>query len=214
MKPRRVWRSSEAIAASVLEELGFNIVEFHRRVIVEGLDVGEVDIVVERGGVYYAVEVKAGLADVSSIRQAYVNALLLSMKPMVISRGIDEKALKLAEELKVEIITLPDLLIASVDELRDVVREAISSVVNEVVSILGSCNNISDEDYIVIEAIAGTSTFKDAADRLGFDVRELASRISKLRSKGLFYDSKDYRSLRFQAMLMLLCRALMGKNKL
>ncbi|MCE4598676.1 MAG: YraN family protein [Desulfurococcales archaeon] len=212
MKPRRAWRSSEAIAASILEDLGFNIVELHKRISIEGFDVGEVDIIAERDGVYYAVEVKAGMADVSGVRQAYVNALLLSMKPMIVSRGIDEKALKLAEELGVEVITLPDLIIASVDELRDIVRDAMASIIYELLSVLNSCNLINEDDYIIINAIASTPTLHDAANTLGIGVNDVVKRISELRNKGVITGGKDYSSLRLQAMLLILCKIITNKK--
>ena len=39
------WRSSERIAEEILRNLGFEIVEHHKRIVVEGFEIGEVDFV-------------------------------------------------------------------------------------------------------------------------------------------------------------------------
>jgi predicted RecB family endonuclease len=89
------------------------------RIYRNGVEIGEVDILAtDENGVTYAIEVKAGKVDITSIRQAYVNAKLIGARPLIIARGYaDEGARELAKELGVEVILLPDYLFLSVDDL-------------------------------------------------------------------------------------------------
>jgi len=111
----------------LLEELGFKVLETRHRVIVNGVEIGEVDVVAEDGeGTRWAVEVKAGKLDVNGIRQAYVNAVVLGLKPMVVCKGFaDDAARQLAELLGVRVIQLSDVFLVEDEELELVVKEAV-----------------------------------------------------------------------------------------
>jgi predicted RecB family endonuclease len=111
-------RSSESIAANLLQQMGYKVVEMHKKVTINNIEISDVDIVTEKNGIKYAVEVKAGPADVSSIRQIYVNSKLLNMVPMIISRGLaDEKAEELAKELNVIFISVSDQVLTNLGKL-------------------------------------------------------------------------------------------------
>ncbi len=198
------WKGSETIAAAILEELGFKVVETHRQVRIDGVDVSDVDIVAERDGVLYAVEVKAGAADVNAVRQAYVNAQLLGMKPMVIARGADERAIKVAERLGVELLTLPNLLIAGPDELKEIVEEAVWDAIMAVAMIPYKCSQLSSEDLEVLQAVASTETIKDAAERLGVDMSRVARVLDKVRKLGLAPRPKKYSVMKALASLVIM----------
>jgi len=201
-------RVSEEIAARFLEELGFEIVERYRKVLIEGVEVGEVDIVARdrESGELYAVEVKAGRVDVSGIRQAYVNAQLLSMKPMVVCRGFaDDAAMKLANELGVKIVTLSDLALVDPLELYTIVKDAVESSLLEVLEVFTKqLPELSERDMEAIEAIASSETFKDAADRLRMSVEKLAKYIVELRNRGVPLYGRSFREMKVRASLLLI----------
>ncbi|MCE4612907.1 MAG: YraN family protein [Desulfurococcales archaeon] len=214
MKSRRVWRSSEGIASWLLEDLGFSIIEHNKRIILEGLEVGEVDIVAEKDGVLYAVEVKAGRADVGSVKQAYVNASLLKAKPLIIARGADERALAVAEKLGVEVILLPDLLVGGVDEIRAIVREAVVEAILGIARLFVECRELGPEDEELLQAIASNETLGEAAKTLGIDIRTAARRLALLKDRGIPIDtSMPYRYLRLQALALVVCLRLLRRNK-
>ena len=196
------WRSSEALAASLLEDLGYKVVEYHRRLEIDGIEVSDIDIVAERGGSIYAVEVKAGIADVNSIRQAYVNAMLAGMKPLIVSRGVDDRALKVAEKLGVEVLTMPDLLIAGPDELYEIVVEAVWEALVKIASIPLYCDQLS-KDMEVIKAIAMNETINDAARELGVNIEEVSRRIEMLRKLGIIPRPVKYKMVRTLSLFIL-----------
>jgi predicted RecB family endonuclease len=68
-------RSSERIARGVLERLGYKILETNKKITVDEAEAFEVDILaLNPKGEKYCVEVKAGSASVSDIRQVLPTA--------------------------------------------------------------------------------------------------------------------------------------------
>ncbi len=203
---RRLRRASEAVAALLLEDLGYRIVEVRRPLVVGGEEISDIDIVAERDGQLYAVEVKAGSADVGAVRQAYTNAVLAGMKPLIVARGVDDKARAAASRLGVEILVLPDLLLAGYEDLREAVREAVLSVVEEMALSLEAACRAGEEERRALEAIAESMTVQDLADRLGTTVEEAGKLLGRLRRKGLL-PSGSFRVVRLAARISLLaCR--------
>ncbi len=203
---RRAWRASEALAAWLLEGMGFRVLELHRKIVVDGVEVGEIDIVAEKGGQLYAVEVKAGQADVGAVRQAYANAVVAAMKPMVIARGADDSARKLAEKLGVELLITSEIIYAGADEVREIVREAVADALLDLAATLYNCPKLTGEEEDVLRAMAESSTIHEAAERLGLTLGELSARLGQLRDKGVLPRSKSYKALRTAAMLAVICR--------
>lgn len=198
-------RSSESIAASALESMGFSVLELHRKVIVDGVEVSDIDIVAERGGVTYAVEVKAGMADVSSVRQAYVNSVLTGMRPLIVARGFsDEAARAVASRLGVEVITLSDELVVQPDELREIVVDAVEEALERVTLPLSYCGSLSDEEVRVVRSIASAEDFAAAARGLGMTPEELGREVERLRRRGVL-PRGDFRSMRLASRLLALC---------
>ncbi len=186
MAGRRAWRNSEEIAARILEKAGFSVVDFHVPVIEEGIEVGEIDIVAKKDGEEYAIEVKAGMADINAVRQAYVNAVIAGLKPMIIARGADEAARKLAEKLGVSLIVLPDVVVSSTDDIKEIVEEAVEQALTDLLEPLLRCREIGDDDRKVLEALAmSQGGFRNAAEYLGLSVEEFAKRVERLRKSGL-----------------------------
>ncbi len=182
------WRSSERIAEEVLRRLGFEVIEHHKRIIIDGFEVGEVDFVARhRNGELYAVEVKAGKIDITGLRQAYVNAKLVGMKPMVICKGFaDDSARELAKVLGIEVVQLSDLLLVEDEELETIVREAVEEAFSEYLEMLLLEKPALKEHHLrVLEAIAQSSSISEAAEKLGIDVQDVTKILSELRSQGV-----------------------------
>lgn len=201
---KSAWRASELLARHVLEELGYRILEVHKRILLGESEVGEVDVLAEKGGRLYAVEVKAGLVDPSGVRQAYVNALLLNASPLIVARGADEGARILAERLGVELLILPDAVYAGIDDLYLAVREAVFDAVWELLSVFDRCGELAEGDLEILRALSGGETIRDAAETLGASEEEVARMIAGLRRRGLV-PRGNYRMVRLAARLLLLC---------
>jgi len=182
------WRSSERIAEEILRNLGFEIVEHHKRIVVEGFEIGEVDFVARsKDGILYAVEVKAGKIDITGLRQAYVNAVLLNMKPLVICKGFaDDSARELAKTLGIEVVQLSEFLVTEDEELETIVREAVEDALAEYVEMLLFSPPPLKKDYAkVLEAVSKASSPNEAAEYLGIDVHELMKTLSEMRNAGV-----------------------------
>ncbi|MGC9209976.1 MAG: recombinase RecB [Acidilobus sp.] len=204
-------RESEEIAARFLEGLGFNIVELRRKVVVDGVEVSDIDIVAEKDGVSYAVEVKAGYVDVSSVRQAYVNSVLTGMRPLIVARGFsDESAVAVAKRLGVQVLTLPDQLYAQPDELFDVVEGAVEDALERVTRPLAFCGRLDAERLRVLKAIASSEDFTSAAKDLGLRPEELGRLMEGMREEGLI-PRGSFQAAKVASRLLLLCQALIGQ---
>ncbi len=197
---------AQELAERVLSSQGFDILERNKKIVIEGFEVGEVDlIVVDRvSGEEFAVEVKASSIDVSGVRQAYVNAMLLGMKPMVVARCFaDEAAKVLAEKLGVKVILLNELFLVDPFELESIVEEAVEKALDTFLEIALSAHKLSEDELKILEAIATSETFVDAAKKVGVNVGRLASVLGKLREKIPLGVGK-YSSIRLRAKLALL----------
>ncbi len=182
------WHSSERIAQRLLEEMGFTILETHRKIVVNNVEVGEVDIIArDSEGNTYAVEVKAGKLDVTGLRQAYVNAILLGMKPLVVCKGFaDDAARELADRLDVKVIQLSDVFLVENEELEIVVREAVEDALSSFFElILEPPPALRDDQKRIIETLAYTPSLHDAASRLDIPLETLLKSIDELRSRGI-----------------------------
>lgn len=165
----------EAFVADLLPSLGLTPLAFRYKIIKEGVEVGEVDILArDDSGKLYAVEVKAGRIDVSGVRQAYVNALLAGARPLVVARGYaDDAARKLAEELGVEVFLLPDFVFLSIDDL---VNAFYLAFVRAFASALSALADMGDE---IAEALAECPDFNCFCSK----VRECEDVIKKLTKR-------------------------------
>ncbi|MEM0365952.1 MAG: restriction endonuclease, SacI family [Acidilobaceae archaeon] len=208
MSSKRVWRASEALAISYLESQGFNIFDVHRKLIVDGVEVSDLDIVAEKDGVVYAVEVKAGNISVDDLRQAYVNAKLAGLKPMIIGRGVaDDRVEVVARELGVHLNILPDIIVASVNELREAVYEAVYSAINDILSHLTVCVKLTEEDNRLLSIIASGENIADIAGKAGISEKEVVSIIARLVDKGILPKGSPLKTLILLARIIAItCR--------
>lgn len=204
---RRRWLSSERIAQEVLETIGFKVLEVRKKIVLNGIEVGEVDAVaVDENGDLYAVEVKAGKADVAGVRQAYINALLLNAKPIIVCKGFaDDAAKELAEKLGVRVVQLSDVFLVESEELNIIVREVIEETLTEYLEMFYGFNpNIKPEFLEILQAIHSTSTADEAAEKLGIDIATLMKKIDDLRKIGVIPKwAKKYSSIKRIAQLII-----------
>ncbi|MEM1612202.1 MAG: recombinase RecB [Desulfurococcaceae archaeon] len=188
LSPRRKWIASEKIALGVLEELGYRVLEVGKKIELGGVEVGEIDVIVaDSAGELYAVEVKAGKIDVSGIRQAYVNALLVGTRPMVVCKGFADDAAKgLAERLGVRVIQLSDVFLVESEEIYTIVREVIEETLTDYLEVFyGYSPQLKPEHFEILNAIYTSTTVDEAAEKLGVDVSVFAKRIEELKKQNI-----------------------------
>lgn len=207
MSAKRKWLASERIALALLEDLGYRVLETRKRINLNGVDVGEVDaIVTDENSNVYAVEVKAGRIDITGIRQAYINAILLNAKPMIICKGFaDEAARELASKLNVRMVQLSDVFIVESEELNIVVREVIEETLTEYLELFYSYSpNIKSEHLEILNAIYLSSTMDEAAEKIGLDVSSFSKKLEELKRMGIIPKwAKKYSSIKRIAQILL-----------
>ena len=199
-------RSSERIAEELLRKLGYTVIEKHKRIIIRGVEVGEVDLVArDPEGETYAVEVKAGRLDVGGIRQSYTNAMLLGLKPLVVCKAFaDDAARELAMELNVKVIEASDYYLVSAEELEVIVGNTVRRVMDEYMSLmLTPTSKLGVEELRIFEAVAKSSSPAEAARTLNMSIEELLSRIKSLVDKGAIPKyCRRYRELKKYALIV------------
>ncbi len=207
-------RASEDIATAVLEEMGYRIIGKRQPVVVEGEQVSDIDLVVEKDGVKYAVEVKAGYVDVGGVRQAYVNALLTGMKPLIVARGFSGRdAEVLAEKLGVEVVLLSDVFLTDAAELAAVVEAAVAEALTRALSSILSGKEPSPEDIKYLEVIANSDSIASAAEALGVGIEDVGKAIARLKKSGVLYPlGRGYEGIRNGALATLIRLKLAGKG--
>jgi len=187
-------RSSLSAAKSILRSRGFEIRAELVPVKVGGYEVSDVDLLAEKENYLYAVEVKNGKLDIGGVRQAYVNALLLNSKPLIVCRGFSDAAAEaLAKELGIEVIVLDDLMISDPEELRSILREELRSALMEVLPSILYPPELDERDIEVLRAIAKSSDFLEAASQLGITPDKLGNLLKDMRIRGKIPRwAKDY----------------------
>ncbi len=211
------WKASERIAYELLVSQGFKVLEKHKKILINNTEVGEVDFIVEdRNGERYAAEVKAGKVDITGIRQAYVNALLLKMKPLIICKGYaDDNAKELARELGVKVIQLSDIFLVESEELEIIVREVVEDVlINYLTYMISEPPQLTKEYEGIIEAILASPNPHEASRRLKTDVDALFKKIDELRRLGIVPRwAKKYTSIKNSLQLLKVKKELFGLMK-
>jgi len=199
--------SSERIARSVLKKIGFQILEKNKKVVLDGAQVFEVDLIAkDEGGIVYCVEVKAGKIGVSDVRQAYANAKVLGLKPLIVCKGYADKATEaLAKELDVKVLLFPEYyLLVEPEDLDYIVREAVKDVLEEYGLVnLASFDNVTKRDLKVLKALSENDSFEGCSKSLGVSLESLGEHLAKLREKGVIRKSDGYEGVRRQAKRIL-----------
>lgn len=194
--------TAEDVAASLLENLGYSILERRRQVVVGGVKIAEIDLIAkDPDGNVFAVEVKSGKASVTDVRQVYSNSKLIGAKPLLICRGFsDSSAISLAGEFDVRYLLLPEYYLFTLEDFKEIAKELVYDILTLYFSL--KVENVAEDDERIIEVITSSREFSEAARRLGFSEEELGKRISEL---GFFKFSDDgsFKYLRLQAFLIL-----------
>ncbi len=198
-------KSSLEVAKGILRDKGFEILAENNPIKISGIQISDVDLLAKKNGELYAVEVKSGRVDVGGLRQAYVNALLLKAKPMVVCRGFsDPSAEALAEELGVDVIELEDLFISDPQELRTLIREEVRSVLIEVLPSILRPPRLTEEDKVVLKILSESENFFDAAKRLKLTTEDLGRKLGEMRKEGVIPRwTKDYSQIREWASMLI-----------
>lgn len=204
---KKKWISSERIAHEILENLGYRVIETRKKIVINGVEVGEIDVVAtDSSGNIYAVEIKAGRTDVTGVRQAYVNALLLNAKPLVISKGFaDDAAKELAEKLGVQTVQLSDIFLVESEELNMIVKDAVEETLADYFELFyGFSPNIKPEHIELFNAICTTSSLAEAAEKLGIDIQSLTKKLDELKRAGVIPRwARRYNSIKRVAQILI-----------
>ncbi len=203
---RRRWLASERIAFKILEERGFNIVETHKKLLIDGIEVGEVDaIAIGPDGERYVVEVKAGRLDVHGVRQVYTAAELLEAKPLVVAKGFaDDAAKKLAEKLGINVIELEDVFLVDAEELENIVYGTVVEATAEILRLILSPPPVPPHHIERLKAIASSDSAAEAAKRLGVRISELRETLVFLKQLTPLARRGGWRGISLAARLLLL----------
>mgnify|MGYP000029316325 CR=1 FL=1 len=198
LSPKQKWRSSENIAIGILAKLGYNVVASHYKIIEEGIEIGEIDFLAEKEGELYAIEVKAGRADITSIRQIYVNSQLINAKPLIIARGYaDEAAEKLAQKLNVNLIPFSEYITIETEELDVIIGTAITRSLEHLLDLVFSEIKMPPEYIDIAKTIAETNNIIEAAKKLNLSIKDLTRKLREMKEKNIIPKHvRDYRTIK------------------
>ncbi len=198
-------KSSLKVAKGILRNKGFEILAENKPIKIEGFQVSDVDLLARKDGELYAIEVKSGRLDIGGLRQAYVNALLLKAKPLVVCRGFSDPSAKaLAEELDVEVMELEDLFVSDPQELRTLIREEVRSTLIEVLPSILRPPRLTEEDIVILKSLSESESFFDAAEKLKLTPEDLGRKLGKMRREGVIPRwTRDYSQVREWASMII-----------
>ncbi|MCX8183448.1 MAG: YraN family protein [Crenarchaeota archaeon] len=192
---------AEDVAVSILEKLGYTVLEKRKPIVVGGVKIAEIDLVArDREGDVLAVEVKSGKASVTDVRQVFSNSRLLKVKPLLVCKGFsDASALSLASELGVRYILLPEYYLLTFEDFKEVSKE----VIHDLLALYFSTEirEISSEEEKIIEAIACSNSFTEASERLNVSEEEFGRMVSSMNIFRLS-DRQSFNQLRLRAILV------------
>ena len=201
VKPRVKGKSSERIAEAILDRLGYKILESNKKIAVNDIEAFEVDFIVKDSrGSKYNVEVKAGRASVSDLRQIYADSKILDLRPMIVCRDLADNAAKaVSEELKIKVLKFSEYyMLLEPEELETIVRSVMRDVLNEYgLHPILPIDAIERSDIKILEKVAGSSTMNEAAEELNLNAESLGMKFGEMRRKGILpKQPQDYEALR------------------
>lgn len=193
--------STEDVAISILESLGYSILERRKQIVVNNVKVAEIDVVAkDQDGNLLAVEVKSGKASVTDIRQVFSNSKLINAKPLLICKGFsDSSAISLASELGISYLLLPEYYLFTFEDFKEIAKDIIYDFLLLYLSL--DASSLSEEDRKIIKAIASSNTFTEAATKLNTSEENLRKMVMDL---GIFKIKEKYNFsyLKLQALLI------------
>ncbi len=190
--------SAERIARRMLESKGYAIIATNYKISSKGENIGEIDIIAEKDGEKYAIEVKSGKASLSSIRQAYANAKLAGFKPLLICKKSDEATKEAAKKLGVEILEFSEYhLLLEPEELESIVKNCMEEVMEKYGYMPYAF--MSNSDIKFFKVIAEAESIEDALKKLKMSEKKFGEKLARLSKKGVmpsrplsFMDLKKY----------------------
>lgn len=169
----------------MLDSMGFAILEANHEVQSEGETIAEIDILAEKEGQHYAVEVKAGRANLSSVRQAYANAQLAGMWPMLICKKAGEAVRESAAQLNVSLMEFSEYhLLLEPEELEAIVKTCMEEVMEQY-GFLPYNVSLDDQERVVLQALATAGDFHQAATHLDMSDHQLGQELARLSDTGV-----------------------------
>ncbi len=195
----------------MLESRGFSIVATNYKISSGGENIAEVDIVAEKDGRKYAVEVKSGKANLTAIRQAYANAKLAGYKPMLICKKMDEASMEAAKQLGVEVMEISEYhLLLEPEELEGIVKKCMEEVMEEYGFI--PVFKLDKKTRKIMKAIAKSDNFSQAAKKLKMEEEEMMKKLGEISRKGFFpVRSMSFRELKRYSISILARNEMMEK---
>jgi predicted RecB family endonuclease len=199
--------NTEDIAISILESLGYSILERRKQVVINNVKVAEIDIVAkDQEGNLLAVEVKSGKASVTDIRQVFSNSKLINAKPLLICKGFsDSSAISLASELEIPYLLLPEYYLFTFEDFKEIAKEVVYDLLSLYLSL--EVSSISEEDRKIIKAIAASTKLNTSEENLRkaivslglFKLKEKYN-FSYLKLQALLIDDKINETKRFESI--------------
>ncbi len=169
----------------MLDSMGYAIIEANHELHSKGETIAEIDILAEKDGVRYAVEVKAGRANLSSVRQAYANAQLAGMQPMLICKKADDAVRESAAQLDVSIIAFSEYhLLLEPEELESIIKTCMEETMEQY-GFLPYNVSLDERDRKVLHALATTGDFAAAAKKLDMNDDELGRELTRLSDRSV-----------------------------
>jgi predicted RecB family endonuclease len=154
---KRREKASVKTAVKLLKNKGYIIEETGVKVERNGMEIGEIDILAkDKEGNCIAVEVKSGYADITAVRQAYVNAKITGCKPLIVARSYSNKdVFELAEELGVDILFLDDMFTVDPIELKVFIDESMDSLLISHMDLENCITQLDSESEYYLRLLAG-----------------------------------------------------------
>jgi len=203
--------SSERIAKRLLESRGFNVLSTNKAIMDGEEKVAEVDIIAENSkGEKYAVEVKSGKGDVSSIRQAYANAKLCGYKPLLVCKGYaDDAVRKAALKLDVKVVELSEYyLLLEPEELESIIKKCVEEVF-ETHGFLPYSVEVNEKDRELLKMISTAKDYDEAVKKIKVTRKEFGKKIEDLTRRGIL----PSRSLSFRD-LKRCCSSILARSEI
>lgn len=192
----------EDLAGEILTSMGFNIVEKRKRLKSGNIDIAEIDLLAEKDGDLYAVEVKAGRASTTDVRQAYSNAVLAGAKPLIVCGGFSDRAAEeTARLLGVDALFMEDYFFASPEDISRVVEISLQKLLLDILS--GDPSRMDEGDARILELLARSTTPEKFAHAVGCNIEEAGRIIASLRGKGIITAGRNFEMLRLQSIILL-----------
>jgi len=183
-KTRKRGVSAERIARRIIEGRGFSIIATNYKINSKGENIAEIDIIAEKNGEKYAIEVKSGRANLTTVRQAFANAQLAGLRPMIICKKCDDATKIAAKKLGVEIIEFSEYyLLLEPEEIESIVKKCMEEIMDEYG--LSNLAIVDEETINFLKIISQSKSFEEASDMLGISEEEMGKKIAELAKRGV-----------------------------